>query len=335
MSASAERGIAYLDARVAEHAARNRITDRDIRGWTPPEVEGSIKSPLEYTEDVLALLHGGGLDGDTLPWLKTHEHFRFRSGEVTLWFGINGHGKSAVTTQAALWLALRGISSCLASFEMLPARTLERMCKQAAGNGRPTDKLVFDFMWAINRKIWIYDHVGRIDPNMVLQAIRYAALEKGVRHFFVDSLMKCVRGSDDYNGQKNFVEDACGVASETGCHVHLIHHSKKQEDEGSVPGKFDARGAGEITDLVHNVLIVWMNKAKEKEREECAKVGAALNNEMPDFLLKCDKQRTGGTLKTWGLWGDAQSWHFREQSASPFTRGYDIPEWQPEPGANG
>ena len=34
-----------------------------------------------------------------LPWEKTRLDFQFRPGEVTLWAGQNGHGKSLVTSQ--------------------------------------------------------------------------------------------------------------------------------------------------------------------------------------------------------------------------------------------
>jgi hypothetical protein len=79
--------------------------------------------------------------------------------------------------------------------------------------------------------------------------------------------MKCVRGEDDYNGQKDFVNDLCSFAQDSGVHVHLVHHVRKGESEHKAPGKFDIRGAGSITDLVDNVFIVWRNKrAEEKER---------------------------------------------------------------------
>lgn len=32
-----------------------------------------------------------------LPWRKTHQQIQFRPGEVTVWFGANGGGKSLAT----------------------------------------------------------------------------------------------------------------------------------------------------------------------------------------------------------------------------------------------
>ena len=39
-----------------------------------------------------------------LPWVKSQDDFAFRMGEVTIWGGVNGHGKSLVTSQVALSL---------------------------------------------------------------------------------------------------------------------------------------------------------------------------------------------------------------------------------------
>lgn len=322
----------------AAFVRENRVTDAQLRGWQSTTPDHSVRSILEYHERVNVLLAGKQAEGDGLPWLKTREHFRFRPGEVTLWHGINGHGKSAMTTQVALWLALQGRKSCIASFEMLPERTLLRMVKQAAGNGAPSASFSADFFIGLCQRLFIYDHRGRVDPKMLFQAIRYCSEEKGTSHFFIDSMMKCVPKEDDYGAQSDFINALCDVAHETENHIHLVHHVRKGDDEKRPPGKFDARGAGAITDQVDNVLAVWRNKAKERERDECLRVGAALTDETPDFLLICDKQRNGEWEGVWALWGDVKSSHFRENVRAGWSRGYEMPGYerkQEEPGANG
>jgi len=76
-----------------------------------------------------------------------------------------------------------------------------------------------------------------------------------------------------------------------------------------VPDKFDIRGAGEITDLVDNVLIVFRNKRKEE--------GLACDNLTDekrkaweasfDALLICDKQRHHSWEGRIRLWFDKES----------------------------
>lgn len=290
----------------------------------PGDPEASVNSIGVYADGVAGILAGKGLEGDVLPWPKTHHQFRLRPGEVTLWHGINGHGKSAVTSQVALALALQGRKSCLGSFEMTPERTSHRLLLQAAGNKNPSDAFFRDFFFTMTPRLLIYDKRGRVDPNYLFAAIRYCAIERKVSHFFVDSLMKCVQGEDDYNGQKAFIGDLCDLSAELGIHTHVIHHTRKADDEKRIPSKFDAKGSGAITDQVDNVIAVWRNKAKEKAKES-GETGAALDEETPDFLLICDKNRHGGWEGKWALWGDLETWHFREHGRTQWIRGYQLP----------
>ena len=68
-----------------------------------------------------------------LPWQRTKDSFAFRKGEVTLWSGQNGHGKSLMTGEIALSLVGQGEKVCVASFEMKPETTLHRMSRQWMG----------------------------------------------------------------------------------------------------------------------------------------------------------------------------------------------------------
>lgn len=252
-----------------------------------------------------------------MPWRKTHGLIQFRPGEVTVWGGANGHGKSLVTGLMALSFCSQGERVCIASFEMKPARTLERMARQAsgynpndpafAGSEEATDALVDQYTqfkeWTETR-LWLYDQQGTIDAAKVCAVVRYCAKELKITHFFVDSLMKCMAGEDDYNGQKEFVDQLTSIARDHNMHIHLVHHIRKPDDESHKPNKYDYKGSGSITDQVDNVVSVWRNKPKEKKRE----IGAAVDESKdPDCLLICDKQRNGEWEGSIGLWFDPQS----------------------------
>lgn len=307
------------------------LSDADLQAYRDSINPMRHVRPLEAFEHAVCVgMFVPGMNAgkdDTLPWEKTFDNFRFRPGEVTLWHGINGHGKSAVTTQLALFLAINGKASAIASFEMLPVRTVDRMVKQCAGNGMPAEKWVRQFFKALKGRIWIYDKRDRVDRQELFSVIRYCVIEKGVKHFFIDSLMKCVAGEDDYNGQKDFVGDLCALSHELDIHIHLVHHVRKG-DESKPPTKFDAKGSGAITDQVDNVLAVWRNKGKEADRQ----MNKPVDENAPDFMLICDKQRNGGWEGRIALWGDVTSWHFRGQQQQPWTRGYTLPDIPREPG---
>ncbi|MCU7840880.1 MAG: AAA family ATPase [Candidatus Thiodiazotropha sp. (ex Troendleina suluensis)] len=254
-----------------------------------------VQTAITWRDEVLDLVkHGEKHTGDYLPWSKTFEKFRLREKEVTLWAGINGHGKSLFVGQVALWLITHS-RVLIASMEMPPAKTIERMLCQAAGTGEPSDEFAEWFMDTTNN-LHIYDQLDSVEPDRVIAMIRYAAKELGVKHVIIDNLAKCVRGTDDYSAQKDFVDRACWAAKSQNIHVHIVHHIRKGRSEEDIPDKFDVKGAGEITDLVDNAVLIHRNKKKERmiaSGEEC---------DEPDARMLVRKQRHGsweGSLAFW------------------------------------
>jgi len=116
-----------------------------------------------------------------------------------------------------------------------------------------------------NEKLWIYDQMGRVKKDRIMQVIRYCSEELKIQHMVVDSLMKCGIGTDDYNAQKEFVNDLCTHAQDSEMHIHLVAHARKGQSEDTRTGKFDIKGASEITDQVDNVFTIFRNKKKEAE----------------------------------------------------------------------
>lgn len=258
-----------------------------------------VKPASAYLEEVLARFNGTDKrqHGLCLPWAKCLGSFDLRPAEVTLLLGINGHGKSLIAGQMVNRIMQQGGKVCIASFEMRPAATLQRMCRQAAGSHNPSiDYIRAYHAWTDNR-LWIYDQHGTTPPNRVVNLCRYAA-SLGIRHVVIDSLMKVIANEDDYNGQKNFVNELCVLARDTGMHIYLIHHSRKGQDENRVPGKMDAKGSGAITDLVDNCVSVWRRKDPQDDK--------------PDCLLTVDKQRHGEWEGKFALWFHAESQSFTE-----------------------
>ena len=295
-----------------------------------PDADPRLRAAEVYATQVMREFRKGPTQGAALPWAKTMDNVRLRPGEVSLWPGINGHGKSLMTSNVALGLVDQGHRVCIASLEMWPVKTLARMARQAIGVSAPTDKAVGQFVDWLKRRLWLYDEHGRADPRRILAVIRYAAIEIKVEHFFLDSLMMVCKGEEDYDGQKDFVTELCAVAKDTACHVHLVHHTRKLKDEGEIPGKFDAKGSGSITDQVDNVFTVWRNKRKEAERQEAERQGVAFDEGKPDALLVCDKQRHGEWEGRIALWFDRASMTYRGEPHPATMKRYNlVPDRQP------
>jgi len=231
------------------------------------ESEGTEKvvSASTFVDRVIDRLYGETANNSPVtPWSKLGDSYQMRPGEVTLWAGINGHGKTLVSSHVALHLLVQNEKVCIASFEMKGEATMARMVKQSSGTGSPPVDYIKRFHAWTDNLLWIYDQQGVCDSQTLRGVMLYASRELGVTHFFVDSMMKVIKGEDDYNGQKDFVNEVCAIAQDTGMHIHLIAHVKKKDDELTVPNKFDVKGSSSITDLVDNVCIVWRNRVKEK-----------------------------------------------------------------------
>lgn len=251
-----------------------------------------------------------------MPWEKTRGKIAFRPGEVSLWAGANGSGKSLITGQVCLSLLEQGQVTCIASFEMKPQKTLERMARQFTGfdgeylkthypDELPAYFAAVDSMKEATKDLWLYDQQGTITKEKLYAVIRYAATELKCSHFIVDSLMKCVAGDDDYNGQKEVTDKLTSLARDHNIHIHLVHHVRKPENDSTRPSKWDSKGSSAVTDLVDNVFMLWRNKPKEKAKES-GKGYEKLASE-PDAVIACEKQRNGDWEGSIGLYFDRVS----------------------------
>ena len=266
------------------------------------DAQTKVKPAAYFVDDAKARLRSRKSEKRVyLPWTKTNDSFEFRRGEVTVWAGQNGHGKTDITTEVALSLMGQEERVCIASFEMKPVTTVQRLVRMYSQNNqfseafhgeagfKALDEIYDEFgEWTDNR-LWLYDQTGTANPDTVIGMARYCAKELGVTHIFIDSLMKCVKNEDDYNGQKSFVDELCALAKDSDIHVHLVHHLKKPPKEADMPDKHDTKGSGSITDQVDNLFMVWRNKPKEEARK--MKGDSSNKQTEPDMYLLCRKQR--------------------------------------------
>ncbi len=300
--ANLEKAASSLD----EHRARRlELPDVDFDSYMnqrDSDDHAKIKPAIAFADEVFEFFKGENqARGLTLPWSKTFDNFRIRPAEVTLWHGINGHGKSQVLNHVVLGLLDQGEKTCILSFEMRPVSTLARMVRQAVGVNEPADEAKSKFFGWCQGRLWLYDQHGTVAASRVIAVLHYCAKELGVTQLVVDSLMKCDIDEDDHNGQKRFIDRLCAIAKQYGVHIHLVHHARKAGNEDAQPGKMDAKGSGSITDQVDNVIGVWRNKPKERAITK----GEA--SDAPDAVLIVDKQRHGEWEGKIGLWFDRAS----------------------------
>lgn len=199
----------------------------------------------------------------------------FRAGEMTVWTGKRGEGKSTMLGQILCEALDQGSKVCAYSGELVADRFKDWIMLQACGPNhaeRQTDPLtggeyslvpagiysIIDDWW--NRKLYLYD-IGistAHDEDSILSEFEYAARVLGCGVFLVDNIMTArLKGDRDYyRAQSLFTQRLVQFAKAFQVHVHLVAHPRKVERGKAVEDSDDVSGTGDITNLADNVISV-------------------------------------------------------------------------------
>jgi twinkle protein len=277
------------------------LTDKELMNFIGQQESQEVGDFSSYSERVANHLRSGArLIGDKLPWAKTHDYVRCGEGQLSIWAGINGHGKSELVTNVMTHFMLNGRKVLIASMEMKPEEILTSVCSQAAGC-EPSVKFSQGLLNDLSETGFIYECEGRVKKERMLGLVHYAGSELKIDHMVIDSLTMCVN-RDDYEGQAEFCNNLRAAAKQWNMHIHLVVHMRKGESESKMPNKYDIRGAGEISDLTDKLFIVFRNKQREKNQEKFG--------DQPGVWLALEKNRQDGDEANFGLYFHKQSKQF-------------------------
>ncbi len=299
-----------------------RLTATDIERLDAEQAAAEELARLVSTADL-----ADGVADDTqavgarMPWPSLDGLLELRPGELTVWGGESGSGKSLLLGQVMAWLLPRGHSIVIASLEMRLVETLRRMANQMAGCMASADFRRQLCAWADGR-LWLYDEIDTVASHRLVTMARVAASRLRCSHVVIDSLTKAGVAQDGQGyltDQTAFVDRLQHTAKHYDVHVHLVAHLRKPaQTQGGRPSKFDIRGASQITDLADNVMLVSRNHAKE----ELAKLPPDVLEEQdrkvleqPDAWLDIAKQRHTGWEGRVGLDFHAPSGQFVRHKA--------------------
>lgn len=265
--------------------------DQAIQQAKPQDPE-ELRQASDFITRVKSMFYPAhGEDRDPILRLdRDLDWFEFRHGELSVWTGYNGHGKSLMLSQVLLGLMAQGERVTVFSGEMTPERQLKRVVKQATGLDRPTMQYIDAVGEWVNDKLWFFNVVGSAGIDRLLQVFLYANKRYGMRHFVIDSLMMTdvpEDGPGSMTAQKEAVRKLCDFARRNGCHLHLVAHPRKGQDESRGPGKLDVAGSSKITDGADNVFTVWSARKDENDPDT--------DPDKSDARLELQKQRNGDT----------------------------------------
>jgi twinkle protein len=297
----------------------------DQAKWQDPE---QLRSVVEFEDEIndyfdLSLEESGGY---RTGFNKIDENdFRLRSNDLIGITGINGHGKSMWLNMLGLNMISQGAKVCIASMEMSPKRTMGRMMKQMTGEARPDEGFRKKALDWVAPNLWLFVDKLTPKPDDLMKCFEYGYKRYGITVFVIDSLTNMV-GQDDYKEQQRFVERLVNFKQAFPVTVFLVTHSRKGEDEGKAPNKFDVKGSGSITDLADSFISVWKNKRKADHLEVCEILGREPDPEIVkgwDIYVHVLKNRNGAWEGQVGFDFDSRSCQYvetRRASPKPFVR---------------
>jgi twinkle protein len=279
-----------------------------------------LRAPSTFVDAVSHLFwpaEGERPEGYRMPYDAMGENLLFRPGEMTLWSGASGSGKSQMLSDCAVDWVSQGAMICLSSLEMVPKQTLKRMVKQTVGVDRPTHIAIAEALKWLDRGLVLYTVTGKAKIDGLLEVFDYCRARYGCDTFVVDSLMRLGIASDDYTGQEAAVYRLVDWCVGHEVHLHLVAHARKSGPGSRGPGDSeDVKGASEIAANAANVITIWRNR----EGEEIAKEAG---NEPPPVLANVAKQRNGDFEGRVKLWFDHRSYRYRSaEDGRPWTRRY-------------
>lgn len=196
----------------------------------------------------------------------------FYYGDVTVFTGKRGEGKSTLLSQLMLDAIEDGKKVCAYSGELRADRFQFWTDLQAAGKKHiseyydhakdrqvcyvPKETRDKIHSW-YNGRYWLYDNTkASTDEEVtILQAFETAAKRYDCRVFLVDNLMTAnhekISDNDFYRQQSRFVGQLVSFANRHNVHVFLVAHPRKTK--GALNND-DVSGSGDITNRAANVI---------------------------------------------------------------------------------
>jgi len=287
--------IVKLPYKDANECLLRGSTEQDARSWLgkaePPQMMGLVRS-TELEQRILTELEPKA-EVFTLPFLKGYDAesgYHPRPGDVTLWTGITGHGKSTILNGFALAYLMRNVSVFIASMEMKPEKLVVRMLRSSFGE--VTQEHVKTFVKEVGHNLIFADVMGYITQEKLFEMMKFSFQRYGITQCIVDSLMRVDNLEEDYPAQGKFMNMIQEFAKSTGCHVHLVAHPRKVSD-GTRLGKLDIKGSSLIPNNADNIVSVFRNVEKDKLRRN-NELTPNQEYEMHDAEVSVEKQRETG-----------------------------------------
>jgi twinkle protein len=191
----------------------------------------------------------------------------FNPGELSIWSGSSGSGKSTVLSQIALDTVDQNFKVAIFSGELNADRVLDWLNLQAAGK-RHTEATQYENFYRVpddiktkvnnwlEGKLFIYNNNYGNNVSKVLKAVMDCIKENGINMVIIDNMMSlevASIGGEKYERQTALVIALSEMAKQYHVHIHFVAHPKKSM---GFLRKNDISGTSDIANAADNVFIV-------------------------------------------------------------------------------
>ena len=187
----------------------------------------------------------------------------FRTGELTIFSGPTGCGKTTFLSQMSLDYCSQNVPTLWGSFEIRNTRLMAKMLRQIAP--KSPDLMNAEELQILQSRfealpMYFMDHFGSTVFEDVLDTMEYAVLVHGVKHILLDNLQFMLSGQDNGNIDKFAIADKVigqlrEFCSKRNVHITLVVHPRKEED-GAALGLNSISGTAKATQEADLVVLL-------------------------------------------------------------------------------
>ncbi|KAJ7987529.1 hypothetical protein DPEC_G00327440 [Dallia pectoralis] len=188
-----------------------------------------------------------------------------RKGELTVFTGPTGSGKTTFISEFALDLCMQDVNTLWGSFEINNVRLAKIMLTQFAMQRLEENLGEYD-RWADRFEdlpLYFMTFHGQQNIKAVLDTMQHAVYLYDINHVVIDNL-QFMMGQENLSVDKFAVQDHIigafrKFATNSGCHVTLIIHPRKEEDDRELQTA-SIFGTAKASQEADNVLILQEKK---------------------------------------------------------------------------
>lgn len=156
-----------------------------------------------------------------------------RRGEMRVFTGGTGTGKTTILAQESLALAKRGMRTCWGSFEIKNHRLAKTMLNQLAQKQIAKHPADLPRYWDqfVELPLWFMKFFGATDIDKILDAMDYAQYVHDCENFILDNLQFFTsgkgRGGQKFDYQDEAIQKIRDFCSYKNVNITLVIHPKK------------------------------------------------------------------------------------------------------------